>query len=122
MPGRCYVSALSAALLLVAPLALAACSAAGGQRAPASSRRGEGAERTKARRPGAFGVGYGLVTWTDPHGATENFYTGVTSPGRVLRVETALPEHRHEARVGADAGGARVRFRPLPGSRVRPRL
>lgn len=42
-------------------------------------------------RPASFGIGLGLVTWTEPGGSTENFYRGTTTPGRVLKVEILYP-------------------------------
>lgn len=113
-PGHGAQSALVVFMLVVASLALASCSAAAG-----GTHLGAGSARFRPRRavvkpPAVFGVGYGLVTWTDKQGYTENFYEGTTQPGRILKVEILYPTLSAKPPAVVALAAPAYRFGPYP--------
>lgn len=100
-----------AALLAVA--SLAACTAAAG--GPRDGGRNPALQRRRSpSRPAAFGIGLGLVTWREPGRSTENFYSGVTTAGRVLKVEILYPSVAVPAATVRALAAPAVQFGPYP--------
>ena len=114
---------LGALVLLVVAGAMTACTAAAGDTHLGSSRAAVGhakarplaaKERALAEPPAGFGVGLSIATWTDPRGATENFYEGTTTPGRVLQVEILYPTLAVKAQVVKPRAAPAYRYGPYP--------
>ena len=111
-PGRTTRTATTVLAFAFAPVVVAGClpAAAGTHRAAASTKL----RRAAAEPPSLFGVGLGLVTWDDTHGSTEIFYTGVTSPGRVIKVEILYPSLAVKAPLLKTLAAPALRFGPYP--------
>ncbi len=113
-PGRRAPRLAVIAVLALASVALVACSPAAGGTHSGVARTSVRPRRTLAKRPAVFGVGYGIVTWTDKEGYTENFYEGTTQPGRVLQVEIFYPSLSAKPSVPVALAAPAYRFGPYP--------
>jgi hypothetical protein len=91
-------------------VAVTACSVAAGD----THKEGARPRKVVERPPAVFGIGLGIVTWTDPQGSTENFYEGTTSPGRILKVEILYPTLKSKAPAVVPLATPAYRFGPYP--------
>jgi hypothetical protein len=110
--GRRLESALAVLVLIVTAVVSAACSAAAGGTHAGARLADKG--RTSARAPATFGVGLSTVTWTEPHGSTENFYEGTTEPGRVMQVQILYPTLSVKAPTVRALAPPAYRYGPYP--------
>ncbi|MGA2529192.1 MAG: hypothetical protein ABSG36_08530 [Acidimicrobiales bacterium] len=113
-PRRTTRTAVTALLFAFGSVALAGCLPAA-----AGTHRTRGSASAKLRRsavkpPALFGVGLGLVTWDDTDASTENFYTGTTTPGRIIKVEILYPSLAVKAPNLRTLATPALRFGPYP--------